>query len=309
MAPSPVSRPPSSAEERALSRIATLLGAYFVTETYSGEQTRNDSVASRNSEALHDLLVSSASVGASLFPCLFLDSRTHGTHHHTDDREEVEAIAVANLSRSIVLVPHHPKRKRDSTNDALSKKDEKVKTAHSQNHHPLSFAIEHDPSEISKSMLRNFTASFELLVHARLRAYENILIGHAASLARGGTANAPDDCEGCETEGRGCDIGDSCPNIVTTAAEHKLFMLSDIGEGVGVDVAVIALRVQPDCPAHNAEQEILKDNALPGVVKMPLYLEVVLDVGVPNPVRGGRDCVTVSMEAPGTIEGEDREGA
>uniref|UniRef100_A0A7S4JHR6 Uncharacterized protein n=1 Tax=Odontella aurita TaxID=265563 RepID=A0A7S4JHR6_9STRA len=152
-----------------------------------------------------------------------------------------------------------------------------------------------DPATIPTLLLRNLSSSFALLVDARLRAYGNILAGHAASLVGDGTdpAFAPDDCD--ETD-------DECEDHVEVscvqAAERKLSALVKIGEGVRIDACVTAMRACEQ-KRDGGGADAPSDNC----VGLPLTFEVVADVGVPNLAEDKRDLMSVSFEAPGKIEG------
>jgi len=237
-----------------LVRFATLLGSFKTRE----EENRNSSSSEKCSPYTEVLAsLTSPQEFTATFPSLSLESAS-GSHSCAETNKTiVEALAAQNLGRSIT-VEH-------STAS--------TQVSHENNATEFPFSTSRVTS-IPRLLLDNLSASFSLLLDARLRAYASILLRHEVSLAE-------------------------CPSLTEEeqqqkiqAVERKLATLTETGSQTVVDTIVTYF--------HEASTD---DTSSASCSNFPITLEAVMDVSIPCVAGEGKECLTVTLSAPGTIKG------
>mmetsp|Transcript_5141 Transcript_5141/g.7821 ORF Transcript_5141/g.7821 Transcript_5141/m.7821 type:complete len:410 (+) Transcript_5141:136-1365(+) len=237
-----------------LVRFATLLGTFKTKEDENGSSSSSEK-CSPYTEVLASL--TSPEEFTATFPSLSLESAS-GSHACAEtNKTMVEALAAQNLGRSIT-VEH-------STAS--------TQVSHEKNATDLQFSAS-SVTPIPRRLLDNLSASFSLLLDARLRAYASILLRHEVSLAE-------------------------CPSLTEEeqqekiqAVEHKLATLTETGSQTVVDTIVTYFHEAPTDDPSSASCS-----------NFPITLEAVMDVSIPCVAGEGKECLTVTLSAPGTIKG------
>jgi len=274
---------------RLLIQFVTLLGTF----KQEPESENENGPTSSYNEALRDLMKMPENDQHRLysFPSLLLESESE-SHSRSSccNKNRVEALEFgeANLARPIVVHSDSPVK---CSPNSTSKTQNSIgngasgRPAHTAASEKTLGAIDIHMSKVPRLMLDNLSASFSLLLHARLRAYGDILHRHEVSLA---------ECPSLTPEEQ---------QVKILAVEHKLAKLMETGSRTIVNTMVTYFRVTTteDSPAtegiRTVEQATPTEKSI-----LPITMETIMDISIPNLI-GGNECITVSFRASGTITG------
>mmetsp|Transcript_25655 Transcript_25655/g.36187 ORF Transcript_25655/g.36187 Transcript_25655/m.36187 type:complete len:407 (+) Transcript_25655:47-1267(+) len=238
-----------------LVRFATLLGTF---KTHHEDEHDNDCDTEKCSPYTEVLASLTSPKGfTATFPSLSLDSASGHHLGNGSDKTMVEALAEENMRRPITV---------DYSTDCTQVSQEK-------NAKEFPFCAG-SVTPIPGVLLDNLSASFSLLLDARLRAYASILLRHEVSLAE-------------------------CPSLTKEeqeekilAVENKLATLTETGSRAVVDTMVTYF--------HEASPS---ETSFKSCSNFPITLEAIMDISIPCIAGEGKECLTVSLSAPGTIKG------